>query len=1411
MPLLLRSLARPDDLMESRVGRPPASLRGRVRGILGKLGPAGKRAYQLETDAAAGRLLAAALEAGSIETLITVLRDHPHSRASAIACWQIGQACLELGEPEFAAAAFGKLSDSSHAATFQPQLALASALAALASGNEPLARKATEALARSSAGATELAGIGPLTDGAEVLRRLSDLLPATEAPNHGDWVSIGGGRSGNPVRAGGVPHLWARWLAPVHVDPRDDDRLAETADWLRNKGWSQAPSLQAIAAKDLVITRNAGGVVAIDWQTGRRRWQATSGSAANESSAADPFGEVTDRVLGSQQTLKTWFDPIGGALSTDGQRVFAVERADSPARMNRLNFSFPGLRGRLAAEQGLGGNRLVAYDLATEGKIAWAVGAGRPGQLADAYFLCAPVSINRQLVVLAEVEQVVCLLLLDPATAAPLWKQPLVGVERSVRQSPVRRLVGGSIAVAGSKAVCSTGVGVVVAVDLLDRSIAWADRFPAKQGRRAVEPLPWRRRTREVWPANADDGWVENRVLVQDEAVVVASPESTELHCLELETGASRWRIERGKGAHAFALTNGVAVVAEPDALVAFDLFTGKTRWRAAWDDGAVVCGRGLATSGELLAPLSDGTLLTVNAADGTIASRERALSGGALGNLMLHRGVIVSQSATTLARYDQRNAVLAAARQAIEDNPNDVAANCLIGEGYLSEGRLGPAVASLSTACAASPDSAWARKRLRQAVTLRIELNGPSADDLALLESLVDSPDQRKRLLIGRLELMTRQTRLPEAFAIAGQLLDHPRGSTTLPVAEGHEALPLRRASRLLQAAWQEATAAEQAPMTAVLEHREGAPATRCGVEGVHAVFAGLPAVGPTRAEVARSMATAGRRLDAAYYDASTARAGYASPSRLTPSAAATDRVWALQQVAVEVQKREAEETGYRSSSRRGNATGWRRVPLIHASAPTTSVAADQITSLAVDLDAGELFGVNSVGDTVYRTTLPGAAAGLVRRIKANEQPSVWRYGPCLYLSVGEQVVALETLPGSDRDRRLWSTEGRFQAIAHPDHGRLRRPPTGDAPGAPALDPAAEAKILSAGPRGVLVRKGEALACIDGLTGEIAWLRHDLRFGEKAAATDRLVYAVTKGGEPVRLSMLDGSAVGDWTPPPGDWRAAGQGRLTTTRLGASHEIAVTDLATGKSLVQRSVDARAKLADIENWGLAAIAPDGRLLVIDRLAGRVIADTQIAVSQAPESLRVEPRGGALVVVVGYDTPRGGATTRFASLDAEAVVNGEVYCLDAETGEPRWPRPVTIVDRGWMARQPRDSPLLVFGSRRERRSSRRASVDTSLLVVDLLTGRTVHRIEEIDENRIGSYRITYAREPAPELRLIFPLTTIALRPIDSPSPPAPPATDSTESPRGQASVSSLVKQFQQAIGGAIEQPRRGAPGR
>jgi outer membrane protein assembly factor BamB len=559
--------------------------------------------------------------------------------------------------------------DSTSAKQFEPQLSLLAAVSWVAAGEPQQAAAAIRSLTKDYSNANvELVGrklrlpaVGA-SDG-ELLAWLSESVGQSQPVEAAtaDWLTDRGNPSRNSEHRGGAPHLSARWQSRVVNDPRFETFLTSRRQQAAEQGIVAISAARPIAAGNVVVMRTPQNVVAVDFQTGKRIWE----TREEETGARDQFlAEFSSDSPGDESApmthpleQKIWDDTLGMSLSSDGERVFAlggmplVERERSQGW--GIGPAFGGTFDFAAAPT----NRLTAYELATEGKLAWEIdGESAAGDLGGTFFLGPPLAVDGTLYVLAEIRSAVYLLALEPVTGTLQWRQQLVGLEQGITLDPRRRLNGAVPSFAAGVLVCPTTAGMVVAVDVIRREFAWVYQYPRQIEGYLNVRQGWQGRTDGPY-VRGNNHWLDGSVVIADGKAVLTPPDSAEIHCLDLATGKLVWKQPRDKSLFVGCVDRGNVLLVSSDSVTAVRLADKTPAWtneRIELPAGTMPSGLGYLSAGHYYLPLTSGQVIAVDTQDGTITGAADMHGDASVGNLICHRGAILSQSTLLLEKYEQ-------------------------------------------------------------------------------------------------------------------------------------------------------------------------------------------------------------------------------------------------------------------------------------------------------------------------------------------------------------------------------------------------------------------------------------------------------------------------------------------------------------------------------------------------------------------------------------------------------------------------------------------------------------------------------------------------------------------------------------------------------------------------------------
>ncbi len=377
---------------------------------------------------------------------------------------------------------------------------------------------------------------------------------------------------------------------------------------------------------ETLAVRTGDELAAYDLRTGRPLWShdiappggSDSGNGFRESTVPLVTETLVDRFFaGAPHT----------AISTDGERIFTVVEDVAPSMPM---FS----RRRRFAVETPPKNSLVAFDRVS-GKRLWrlaeieAAGAESAGDTRDVDFLGPPLVHCGTLYVLARTEDAAHLLALEPTDGKVRWSQSLAGFSGFEADSV--SWSGPSCMPIESEGLllCPTPDGLVIAVDLVTRSVRWAYR---------VEPVEEPARLPARWGrafAGAEARWLstwrETLIRTDAERCYFISPRSPQVHALDVKTGEVVWSRPIAGGLFLGPLQEGGLVTVAKYRCSAWDASTGKPLWSAAV---GLPSGRGLVIDTHYYLPCTNGTAIDVDLHNGQV--KPIATSGNVtLGNLV--------------------------------------------------------------------------------------------------------------------------------------------------------------------------------------------------------------------------------------------------------------------------------------------------------------------------------------------------------------------------------------------------------------------------------------------------------------------------------------------------------------------------------------------------------------------------------------------------------------------------------------------------------------------------------------------------------------------------------------------------------------------------------------------------------
>lgn len=729
--------------------------------LLRSLPAAGQEAYEREFGPAARQMLERSQEQGNVKILQEVARRYLHTEAGNEAAYRLSSYYLDRSEPTTAALYARTIRGTRNARKYEPMLSLKEAIAWYRAGDEKQAAQLLTSIREVNRGRKITIGgrdVPVFENGDEasswLKTHLGPVPPATGEVLR-DWLMA----RGEPSRNAGstaIPFGSARWSADIFDGPPQSDsqqREQISNQWkgyergLRDANVLTIPVAQPVVVDNLVIYRGPRNLGAFRIDTGELVW---------ESAFADPhFVQIVERARSIPTSLslseqspqrllhreRTWRDSTWGALSSDGNNVFAVEDLGFWGLGNELGMRNGEPQNPLTQRHS---NRLIAYSAAT-GKMQWQVGGPRGEQsleLAGTFFLGAPLPLGSELYCLGEVDGEIRLVVLDAKTGGVSWMQRLLFPDAKLQHYPIRRIAGTAPSYADGILVCPTTAGAVFGIDLHARKLAWVFQYPAEITDESTSLAIKELDEQFLGQMDEESRWLDSTAVVSNGRVLVTPRDSQFLFCVDLNDGSLKWKRPRGDSLFVAGVHRGNVVLVGRSRIEGVSLADQKSAW-----GGPVAIsrpnGRGVLQGDLYAVPLVDGEIATVDLKAGRLRARTR-VEGADVGNLVSVRDTIVSQSANRITAYHSLEFENRTVTARIEKVPDDPDALALRGEIRLHLGQSEPGLADLRRSIELKPDSR-ARGLLARQLLDGLKSDFASYRKLAgEAEKLIDSAGQR-------------------------------------------------------------------------------------------------------------------------------------------------------------------------------------------------------------------------------------------------------------------------------------------------------------------------------------------------------------------------------------------------------------------------------------------------------------------------------------------------------------------------------------------------------------------------------------------------------------------------------------------------------------------------------------------
>ncbi len=612
-------------------------------------------------------------------------------------------------------------------------------------------------------------------DDSDLVAWLEQLTPGISLPSEftvADWRTTGGNPQRNGRVDGGMPLPDEEHWTDTIIFDEDRKQLERFQSDHRAQMMTSLPCLQPLAIGNWLLMRTPALTLGVDLLTGRMVW-------------AMPWERVSDLRPATREDansaayflkLRTWDDLTYGQMSSNGQALFAVTSSESEDQAGVLSPQQAQLQAMIGRADNTPGNynHLVAVDIANEGKNLWMLGGPTSDEpaLTEAYFLGPPLAMENQLYVIAEVKDEIKLLALSAADGRLVWAQQLAQVEVPLAYDLGRQFGGCVPSYADGILLCPTGSGILVAVDLADRSLLWGYtyRYDSRNPQNTVQ-----RRSGFNWVFGSES-WSDNLAVVSQGYVVVTPITSNRLHCLNLLTGEEQWRPKpRKDGLYVAGIAGNQIIVVTSRGVEAIDLASGSTTWQYELPERVAPSGRGFISQDALFLPTDDAAIISVSLEDGHLL--ERVPTKHVLGNLVCHRNYLISQAPEAVRVFRLRDRTRATVQQQLAVNPDDVGALHDQVAILISDGKRIEALQVIDHLMSLETDPSSTEKLQRQKVQLVLNLLEEEYDAnekyAEQIESLAVEPADRLRLNELQADRLLRRGDLQGAFDRYLELVD--------------------------------------------------------------------------------------------------------------------------------------------------------------------------------------------------------------------------------------------------------------------------------------------------------------------------------------------------------------------------------------------------------------------------------------------------------------------------------------------------------------------------------------------------------------------------------------------------------------------------------------------------------------
>ena len=425
------------------------------------------------------------------------------------------------------------------------------------------------------------------------------------------------------------------WQAAAAFEDGSVGWFQQALDEHRRQAIPVLPRLNPVAVGSVMIGRTLNRLVAVEAATGKPLWQAESAATGSQRPSNVPLTGALESLATVSMARQVQLDTTYSRMTVDDGRVLCLEYVSNLGRSLSASGSPIGQR---SIDDAQPRNQLVARRV-SDGRLEWT----RPAFLSNesgfeesiAYFVGVPSVQGDWLVGLLQHDAALFVYALDRRDGTPQWMLKLCERTGITAADADWTSIACPIVSADGLLICSTGAGLITAVDPVFRRVVWARRYNRTDEPPSGSPLPGaaNRLTRRWW-----SGWREITLLPvagsgdpsDRSTLLYAGPDVRGVSILDAITGEELATVAASQRLYLQAaseetVTTQPALLIARHSLTAFNPRNGTTLWSTVIPEPA---GRGFVFNNARAAddsyyvfPARDGTTRLVRLRDGHVTT----------------------------------------------------------------------------------------------------------------------------------------------------------------------------------------------------------------------------------------------------------------------------------------------------------------------------------------------------------------------------------------------------------------------------------------------------------------------------------------------------------------------------------------------------------------------------------------------------------------------------------------------------------------------------------------------------------------------------------------------------------------------------------------------------------------------